>query len=77
MKIKVKNVEEFKKLLLVKGFTQRSLGREIKISSPYATQIVNGIKNPGPEIAKKIVDVLEVNFDDIFFIEDACKSNHV
>ncbi|WP_245809823.1 helix-turn-helix domain-containing protein [Cohnella massiliensis] len=75
MKILVKDVGELKKLLLIKGFTQRSLGREIGISEPYATQIVNGTRNPGPQIAKKITDALDVDFDTIFFIDSGCKSN--
>lgn len=74
MVIKIKNADEFKKMLIVKGFTQRSLARHIDISEPYANQIVNGERNPGPQIAKKITEALEVEFDDIFFIQDACKS---
>lgn len=74
MKIKLKNIEEFKKLLLVNGYTQRSYGRAIGISEPYAHQIANGTRNPGPKIAKDTAELLNVKFDDIFFIENACKS---
>lgn len=74
MKIKLKNVEHFKQLLLIKGYTQRSYGRAIDISEPYAHQIAAGKRNPGPGIAKKTVDLLGVSFDDIFFTDSACKS---
>jgi len=75
MKIKLKSVDEFKRLLLVNGFTQRSYGREIGISEAYANQIANGNRNPGPKIAKATADLLGVDFEDIFFIVDACKSD--
>lgn len=73
MKIKLKSVDEFKRLLLTNGFTQRGFGRKIGISEPYANQIANGTRNPGPQIAKRTVELLQVDFDDIFFIDDACK----
>lgn len=74
MIIKIKDVEKLKKLMIVKGFTQRGLAKKIGISSPYATQVVNGTRNPGPKIAKDIADSLEVEFNDIFFIKDDSKS---
>lgn len=75
VKIILKDAKSFKKLLAVKGFSQRGMGRTIGISEVYATQISNGTRNPGPEIAKKITVLLDVSFNDIFFIDDACKSN--
>src|SRR5690606_33530162 len=75
MKIKLKDVEQFKKLLLMNGYTQRSYGRAIGISEAYAHQIANGTRNPGPKIAKDTAELLKVDFDDIFYIEDAHKSN--
>lgn len=76
MKIKLRNTKYFKTLLLKKGFSQRGYGRAIGISEPYANQIANGTRNPGPEIANKTVELLQVEFDEIFFIENACKSEH-
>lgn len=71
MKIKLKDASEFNKLLIIKGFSQRALGRAIGITEAFANQIATGNRNPGPETAKKIVELLQVNFDDIFFIDDA------
>lgn len=75
MKIKLKDVYEFKKLLVVNGYTVRGYGRAINISAPYAQQVANGQRNPGPEVAKRTYELLDVEFNDIFFIDDACKSN--
>lgn len=74
MKIIVKDIGALNELVLKNGFTQRSFGREIQISEAYSHQVLNGKRNPGPQIAKKISAMLNVEFDDIFFIESACKS---
>lgn len=74
MKIKLKDKNKFKEILLIKGYTQRGYGRAIGISEPYANQIANGVRNPGPAIARKTSELLEVEFEDIFFIDYACKS---
>lgn len=74
MKIIVKDIALLNELMLKKGFTQRSFGREIKISPAYSHQVLSGKRNPGPSIAKKMIDALEVDFDAVFFIESACKS---
>lgn len=74
MKIHLKDPNEFKKLLLMKGFSQRQLADAIEISNPYFNKIVNGDQSPSPGVAKKIVEALRLKFEDIFFISDACKS---
>lgn len=75
MKIKLNDVQFFKLKLIMSGLSQREYARKIGISEPYANQIVNGIRNPSPSVAKRTVDLLDVEFSDIFFIEHACKSN--
>jgi len=74
MNIKLKDIQAFTKLLIVSGFSQRSFAKKIDISGPYMNQIANGERCPSPKVAKKICDGLNVEFDDIFFIEHACKS---
>lgn len=74
MKIIIKDIALLNELILKKGFTQRGFGREINISEPYAHQVLNGKRNPGPKIAKNMADALGESFDSIFFIESACKS---
>jgi len=72
MKIILKDIGNFHVLLLRKGFTKRELGRQAGISEVYAQQIANGDRNPGAKVARRICESLEVEFDDIFFIADAC-----
>ncbi|USK66270.1 helix-turn-helix transcriptional regulator [Peribacillus frigoritolerans] len=74
MKIYLKDPKEFRKVLLLKGHSQRTFAELVEITPPYLNQIVNGERFPSGKVAKKIVDVLEMEFEDIFFINDACKS---
>lgn len=76
MIIRVKN-KELVKTRIVQGLSQRGLARKAKISSAFMSQIERGERNPSPAIAKQICDVLGVGFDHIFFIENACNSEHV
>lgn len=77
MKIVLKDKKYLKELLVRNGYSQRSFARAIDISEPYGNQICNGTRNPGPNIAKKIVDKLSVNFDEIFFVDDDYKSGQI
>jgi len=70
MRIKIKDVTSFKKTVLLAGYSNAMLGRAISISNCYVTLIMSGKRHPSPKIAKKIIDALQVNFDDIFFIEE-------
>lgn len=72
----MKDVEGFRELIVKKGYSQRSFGRVLGISESYVAQIANGIRNPGPKVAKNITDVLDVDFGDIFFIESVAKANN-
>jgi DNA-binding XRE family transcriptional regulator len=74
MKIKLKNPNEFKKMLILAGLSQTDLAKEIEVAPPYISQIVNEERYPSAKIAKKIVFKLGLKFGDIFFIDDACKS---
>lgn len=76
MKIRLKDAFEFKCLLLRKGYSVRAMGRGVGISSGYAVQLANGNRNPSPDVARKITEFLNVDFDDIFYVESACSSNH-
>lgn len=75
MKIKLKDPEKMQKELLIHGFTQRSFARKAGVGQSYFSQIVNGKRDPGPDVSKRITDALGVDFYDIFFIDDACKCN--
>lgn len=70
----MKDPNTFKKTLIVNGFSQTELAKVIEVTAPYLNQIVNEERFPSAKIAKKISSVLELDFGDIFFIDDACKS---
>jgi DNA-binding XRE family transcriptional regulator len=69
MKIKLKNPVELKKMLILNGLTQTDFAKIIEVTLPYFNQIINEERNPSPKIAKKIVEELALNFEDIFFID--------
>lgn len=71
--IEIKSIESFKELIIISGYSQRSLGRAVGISESYANQIVNGIRNPGPGVARRITNELNVHFHDIFLIRVLAK----
>jgi DNA-binding XRE family transcriptional regulator len=74
LKVKLRDPNEFKKILIVNGFSQTEFAKLIEITPPYLNQIVNEERFPSAKTAKKISCALSLNFADIFFIEDACKS---
>ncbi|SDM18271.1 helix-turn-helix transcriptional regulator [Bacillus sp. OK048] len=72
MKIKLKDPTEFKKMLIINGFSQTELAKAIEVTPPYINQIVNEERSPSAKIAKRISTNLGVDFNDIFFIDSAC-----
>jgi transcriptional regulator with XRE-family HTH domain len=51
------------------GYSLRSLARESGRSSSFLPQFENGLRNVGPQSAKKICSVLNAKFDELFIIE--------
>ncbi|MFF2907669.1 helix-turn-helix transcriptional regulator [Paenibacillus sp. NPDC057934] len=68
MRIEVKDKNYLAELLMRKGFNKTQFSKEICLSQPMTIQITNGDRSLSPRIAKRICDVLEVEFDDIFEI---------
>lgn len=62
-------------LLYQKGWTRRRLAEVAKINEATAQKIVSGQRNPSPPVAKKIVDALEVSFEDIFEVVTQIRSD--
>jgi DNA-binding XRE family transcriptional regulator len=69
MKIQLKDISFFNALLLRKGFNKIAFSKEIGLSQPATVQLTNGDRHPSPRTAKRVTEVLEVEFDDIFTIE--------
>lgn len=74
MIIKFKNLQDFQKRIIMLGLSVRGFAISSGISTPYMSQIVNGKRNPSPQMAKKVCEGLNAEFDDIFFIENDNKS---
>jgi DNA-binding XRE family transcriptional regulator len=75
MTIKLKNAEELKKHLMKEGYTLRSFGLKAEVSHTHIMNIIHEKNQPSPKAAKKIAEALNLTFDDLFFIENDCKSN--
>ncbi|WP_263708010.1 helix-turn-helix transcriptional regulator [Shouchella tritolerans] len=69
VKIRLKDPEQLKLILIKSGLSQSALAKKASTSPAYVNQILNGVKNPGPKMAKALADALDLGFDDIFFIE--------
>lgn len=70
MKIKLKDTTLFNQLLVKKGLSKRSLSQRANIGQATIVQISNGKRNPSPVSAKKILDVLGEDFDNVFEIHE-------
>jgi DNA-binding XRE family transcriptional regulator len=71
MRVRVKNPNEFNALLIRKGYSKSRFSKIVGISSPMFVQISNGDRCPSPETAKRISDALELEWDELFVLEDA------
>lgn len=68
MKIILKDSRSFNELIMRKGYSKNRLSKAVEMSQPTIVQISNGTRNPSPFVAKKIMDALGVDFDDLFEI---------
>lgn len=68
MKIKLRNVEEFNKKIIYAGFSKRGFAGEAQIAESTVVQICNGDRNPSPKTAKRICEVLECEWSELFEI---------
>lgn len=74
VKIYVKNKLLIDGEMAEKGLNYKKLSILLGVSSGYLSSIVNRKKSVSSVLAKKMVDELELDFKDIFFIEETCKS---
>lgn len=65
--IKVKS--ELNRIRIKNGYTMSGLARVAGVSPQFISAILNNRFNPSAVTAKKICEVLEVEFDEIFTIE--------
>ena len=68
--------QKVKKIMFLKGCSMSDMAEIIGISNTYFSQIMNHRKKPSTKLAKNISDVLDVDIEDIFIIEDEEVENH-
>ena len=68
MKIIVKDPTRLNELIMIKGFYKTEFGKEIGLSGPMTTQITNGDRSPSQRTAKRICEVLECEWSELFEI---------
>ena len=63
-------------MIAEQGKSLRSFAKEIGVSHPYLSQILNGKRNPSPLISHKLASGLNLKTEDIFLIKTVAKVNH-
>lgn len=64
----MKNTDRLNELIIMKGFNKTDFAKEIQLSQPMTIQITNGDRSPSPKTARRIVETLECEWDEIFEI---------
>ena len=72
LKVRIKDQKAFKIIMIKKGFTQRGLSKAANISDTTINHLINGKRCCSPEVAAKIRNALNLEFDDLFFIDGDC-----
>ncbi len=68
MFLELKEPEAFRALMDKRGITPAGLGRAVGVDESYATRIINGQVNPGPQVALKIAKFFGLLLEDIFYV---------
>jgi len=68
MKIKVRDLDRLNELIIMRGFSKTDFGKEIQRSQPMTVQITNGDRSPSPKTARRICEVLDVEWNELFEI---------
>ncbi|MFZ3580322.1 helix-turn-helix transcriptional regulator [Virgibacillus sp. DJP39] len=68
--ILLRSKKEFEEKLIKLGYSKRKFAVKVNISETALLQIINGKQFPRPQTAKKICEGLDVNFDDVFTINE-------
>ena len=71
----VKDLDKFQEAIIKAGYSYRGLGREAGCSQTQISNIPNGERIPSAETAVNICKALKMTFDELFFINNAYKSN--
>ncbi len=70
MKIHFKDRTVIKKHLIINGMSQREFSKQINTSEQYLSQVLNDRKQLSPKTAKKISEVMNIGFQQLFDIKE-------
>jgi len=66
MKVELQG-KKVRQILAKRNLSQNGLALKLGTSSGYMSQLIRGVRNPSPQMRKKIQEVLKIEvFDDIF-----------
>ncbi len=68
MRIALKDTAGFEAVLIRQGLTKKAFAKRAGVSAQMLTLLSTGKRTPSPQTAKKIVDALDAEFDDLFQI---------
>lgn len=76
-KLKLKNPIVTKLMISESNKSMYEFARDIGISQPYLSQILNGKRNPSPTIGYRIANGLGLKIEDIFFtyVDNNCNQH--
>jgi transcriptional regulator with XRE-family HTH domain len=69
----IKNSQKIKDQIALSGRSIKQFSKDIGISNPYVTNVINGKRTAGVITAKKIADNLNEEIGDIFFTASVLK----
>jgi DNA-binding XRE family transcriptional regulator len=75
MKVRLKSPDNLIQLLIQKGYSQRSYASHIGLSYEYFNRIVKEHVFPSGTVARKIYEGLDLEFQDLFFLQNGDDCN--
>jgi len=73
MKVYLRN-RKIRKRLIRENKSQNWFAYELKVSSGYMSQLMDGSRNPSPKLRERITDIFpDCEFDDLFIIKETGK----
>ncbi|WP_103108426.1 helix-turn-helix transcriptional regulator [Brevibacillus reuszeri] len=77
MKVKVKDLYRLNELIIIRGMNKAEFAKAIDLSPTMTVQITKGDRSPSPKAAKRIVEVLQCEWHDVFEVVNEQTSSRV
>ncbi|WZX99695.1 helix-turn-helix transcriptional regulator [Bacillus sp. FSL W7-1360] len=69
MKVHVRDGDAIRKKAIENGMGVKELAEKINVTGGHLSNILNGRAHPRPVVAKKMVECLRCDFEEIFFVK--------